>query len=71
MYEIVGVASDIDFGDGRKPMYFLPEAQSTLFDGAEAEEREIWSHYLYNIVIWAPGNPSGLDCISNFCNTAI
>ena len=61
MYEIVGVASDIDFGDGRKPMYFLPEAQSTLFDGAEAEEREIWSHYLYNIVIWAPGNPSGLD----------
>ena len=61
MYEIVGVASDIDFGDGRKPMYFLPEAQSTLFDGAEAEEREVWSHYLYNIVIWAPGNPPGLD----------
>jgi putative ABC transport system permease protein len=53
MYEIVGVASDFDFGRGPEPMYFLPEAQSTLFDGAEAEEREVWSHYLYNIVIWA------------------
>ena len=61
MYEIVGVASDIDFGDGLQPMYFLPEAQSTLFDDAEAEEREVWSHYLYNIVIWAPGNPPGLE----------
>ena len=61
MYEIVGVARDIDFGDGPEPIYFLPEAQSTLFDDAEAEEREVWSHYLYNIVIWAPGNPPGLD----------
>ena len=22
---------------------------------------EIWSHYLYNIVIWAPGNPPGME----------
>jgi putative ABC transport system permease protein len=22
---------------------------------------EIWSHYLYNIVIWAPGNPPGIE----------
>ena len=22
---------------------------------------EIWSHFLYNIVIWAPGNPPGME----------
>ena len=60
MYEIVGVASDVNFGAGVEPMYFLPEAQSTQFDDPEAEEREVWSHYLYNIVIWAPANPPGL-----------
>jgi len=60
MYEIVGVASDVNFGAGPQPMYFLPEAQSTQFDDPEAEEREVWSHYLYNVVIWAPGNPTGL-----------
>jgi predicted permease len=61
MYEIVGVASNVNFGNGREPMYFLPEAQSTILDDAESEEREVWSHYLYNIVIWAPGNPPGLE----------
>jgi predicted permease len=61
LYEIVGVASDVNFGDGRQPIYFLPEAQGTLFDDAETEEREVWSHYLYSIVIWAPGNPPGLE----------
>jgi putative ABC transport system permease protein len=61
MYEIVGVASDVNFGDGLEPMYFLPEAQSTHFDEPETEEREVWSHYLYNVVIWAPGNPPGLE----------
>ena len=60
MYEIVGVASDMNFAGGIEPMYFLPEEQSTQFDDPEAEEREVWSHYLYNVVIWAPGNPPGL-----------
>ena len=60
MYEIVGVASDMNFADGIEPMYFLPEAQSTKFDDPEAEEREVWSHYMYNVAIWAPGNPPGL-----------
>ena len=60
MYEIIGVFSDMDFGAGMGPMYLLPEAQSTPFDDPEAQEREVWSHYLYNIVIWAPGNPPGL-----------
>ena len=61
MYEIVGVASDVDFGDGLEPMYFLPEAQSTQFDDPESEEREVSSHYLYNVVIWARGKPPGLE----------
>ncbi|MGE5323472.1 MAG: FtsX-like permease family protein, partial [Actinomycetota bacterium] len=60
MYEIVGVASDVDFGNGAQPMYFLPEAQGTRLLDAEAEEREVWSHYLSNVVIWAPGNPPNL-----------
>jgi putative ABC transport system permease protein len=61
MYEIVGVASDVDFGGGLEPMYFLPEAQSTQFNDPESEEREVSSHYLYNVVIWAPGNFPGLQ----------
>jgi ABC-type antimicrobial peptide transport system permease subunit len=28
---------------------------------ADLESREIWSHYLSNIVIWAPGNPPDLQ----------
>ena len=60
MYEIVGVASDVNFGDGSAPMYFLPEAQSTYFDDPESEEREISSHYLYSVLVWASGNPPGL-----------
>lgn len=60
MYEIIGVASDMNFAGGIEPIYFLPEGQSTQFDDPEAEEREVWSHYLYNLVIWAPANPTGL-----------
>jgi putative ABC transport system permease protein len=61
MYEIVGVASDVDFGNGPQPMYFLPEAQSTNLLEAEAEEREVLSHYLASVIIWAPGNQPGLQ----------
>ncbi len=61
MYEIVGVVSDVNFGVGPEPMYLLPETQATHFEDAEAEEREVASHYLYNLVIWAPGNPPGLQ----------
>jgi putative ABC transport system permease protein len=59
-YEIVGVASDIpsEVWEPASPAYFLPEAQTTHFDQADLESREVWSHYLYNIVIWAPeGSP--------------
>ncbi len=62
MYEIVGVAANVEFEhDLQQPMYFLPEAQSTHFDDAETESREIWSHSLYNIAIRAPGNPPNFE----------
>ena len=62
MYEIVGVVADVRFGnDLHQPMYFLPEAQSTLLSDAEGEAREVLSHYLSNVVFWAPGNPQDLD----------
>lgn len=62
MYEIVGVAKNVMFQSGMKhPMYFLPEAQETQFQDANSESLEVWSHYLYNIVIWAPGNPPDLE----------
>lgn len=60
-YEIIGVASNMDFGGGEEPMYFLPEAQSTTFSDAEIEAREVWSHYLYNVAIWAPGHIPELE----------
>ena len=62
MYEIIGVVADVRFGnDLQQPMYFLPEAQSTSLTDAEGEEREVLSHYLSNVVLWAPGNPQDLD----------
>jgi putative ABC transport system permease protein len=65
VYEIVGVAADVRYFPStvrapEPPMYFLPEAQDTTFDDRELESREVWSHYLYNIVIWASGSPPGL-----------
>ena len=39
----------------------MPEAQTTHWDDPAYEAGEIWSHYLYNIVIWAPGNPPGIE----------
>ena len=62
MYEIVGVAKDVMFqGRLRHPMYFLPEAQATQFQDANSQSLEVWSHYLYNIVMRAPGNPPDLE----------
>jgi putative ABC transport system permease protein len=65
-YEIVGVVNDMrymtsDYKDPVGPMYWLPEAQTVQFDDPAYASGEIWSHYLYNIVIWAPGNPPGME----------
>lgn len=64
-YEIVGVVPDVryflDIGDPVRPMYFVPEAQAAHFDEPSLQSRENWSHFPYNIVIWAPGNPPNLE----------
>ena len=65
-YEIVGVVRDMrymtyDYKDPVRPMYWLPEAQTTQWDDPAYKSGEIWSHYLYNIVIWAPGEPPGME----------
>ena len=62
MYEIIGVAANVSFGsDLQRPMYFLPEAQSTSFVDPEAQEREVLSHYLSSVIIWASGNRAELE----------
>jgi predicted permease len=65
-FEIVGVVRDMrymtyDYKDPIRPMYWLPEAQTVQYDDPAYASGEIWSHYLYNIVIWAPGNPPGME----------
>jgi putative ABC transport system permease protein len=65
-FEIVGVTKDMryltyDYKDPVRPMFWLPEAQTVQYDDSAYLSGEIWSHYLYNIVIWAPGNPPGME----------
>jgi putative ABC transport system permease protein len=65
-YEIVGVTDDVrymTYGYRRdvRPMFWTPETQTVQFDDPALMSGEIWSHYLYNIVIWAPGSPAGME----------
>jgi predicted permease len=65
-FEIVGVTNDIrymtyDYKKAVRPMYWLPEAQTAQYDDPAFMSGEIWSHYLYNIVLWAPGSPPGME----------
>lgn len=62
LYEIVGVAANVEFqNDPRQPMYFLPEAQTAVFGDPNLDNRELWSHDLYNLVVWAPSRPADLE----------
>jgi predicted permease len=65
-FEIIGVANDIrymtyGYKNPVRPMFWLPEAQTVPYDDPAFRSGEIWSHYLYNIVLWAPGNPPDLE----------
>jgi predicted permease len=65
-YEVVGVAADARYvpWNMEKPieaMYFRPETQSIQWDTPSGINGETRSHYLGNIVLWAPGNPPGLE----------
>lgn len=65
-FEIIGVTNDIryltyDYKQPVRPMFWVPEAQTVHYDEPAFLSGESWSHYLYNIVIWAPGNPPGME----------
>jgi predicted permease len=65
-YEIVGVTNDIrymtyQYKKAVRPMFWVPEAQTVTYDDPAFTSGEIWSHYLYNIVLWAPGHPSDME----------
>jgi putative ABC transport system permease protein len=65
-FEIVGVVKDIrymayDYKDPIRPMYWISEMQTATYDDADWSHGELWSHFLYNIVIWAPGDPPGME----------
>jgi putative ABC transport system permease protein len=64
-FEIVGVAKTMrytsyEMGKPARPMFFLAEAQIDPYPPAE-QAGEAWSHYLYNLVLWAPGHPVSLE----------
>jgi putative ABC transport system permease protein len=65
-YEIVGVTNDIryltyEYKKPIRPMYWVPEAQTVQYDDPAYRSGETWSHYLYNIVIWAPGDQREIE----------
>jgi predicted permease len=66
-YEIVGVVRDIrymtwGYKDPVGPMFWVAETQSvSSYDDPVFLDGEKYSHFLYNIVIWAPGNPPGME----------
>jgi putative ABC transport system permease protein len=65
-FEIVGVVKDMrymtyDYKDPVRPMFWVPETQTVEYDDPAYMAGEIWSHYLYNIVLWAPGAPPGME----------
>jgi ABC-type antimicrobial peptide transport system permease subunit len=50
-----------DYKDPIRAMYWIPEAQTAQYDDPAFASGELWSHYLYNIAIWAPGEPPGME----------
>jgi predicted permease len=65
-FEVIGVASDMRYltynlkGPDRA-MFFLSANQYTSFAKPLEETGQLWSHYLYNIVLWASGNPADVE----------
>ena len=65
-FEIIGVVRDIRYMTYRykepiQPMFWLPETQSVKYDDPQFNTFDLFSHFLYNIVIWAPGNPPAVQ----------
>jgi putative ABC transport system permease protein len=65
-FEIVGVVGDVRYMTYAyrkpvRPMFWVPEAQTVQYDDPAFASGEIWSHYLDNIVLWAPGRQTGIE----------
>jgi predicted permease len=65
-YEIVGVARDMrymtwGYKDPIRPMFWTAEAQTVKYDDPAYASAETAGHYLNDIVIWAPGDPPGIE----------
>src|SRR5579862_3809019 len=65
-FEIVGVVRDIrymtwGYREPVRPMFWLPETQSLKYDDPQFNTFDLFSHFLDNIVIWAPGNPPAME----------
>jgi putative ABC transport system permease protein len=65
-YEIIGVVRDMryipwDYKEPVRPMFWLSETQSVKYDDPEFNTFDLYSHFLYNIVVWAPGSPPGIE----------
>jgi len=65
-YEIVGVVKDMrymtwDYKDPVGPMFWVSEKQTVHYDDPVFSDGEKWSHFLNNIVIWAPRDPPGIE----------
>jgi predicted permease len=65
-YEIVGVVKDMrymtwDYKEPVGPMFFVPETQIAHYDDPTFSLGDSWSHFLYNIMIWAPGDPPAME----------
>ncbi len=64
-YEVAGVVRNIHymswaFREPARAMYYIPEAQTVHFGEPDTQSYQVWSQYLYNIVIWAPGHPPNM-----------
>ena len=65
-YEIVGVVKDIrymtyNYKEPVRPMFWISETQTVHYDDPVFSDGEKYSHFLYNIVVWAPGDPPGME----------
>jgi predicted permease len=65
-FEIVGVVRDMrymtwGYKEPIRPMFWLPETQSLKYDDPQFTTFDLDSHFLNNIVVWAPGNPPGME----------
>ncbi|HEY3454861.1 MAG TPA: ABC transporter permease [Bryobacteraceae bacterium] len=65
-YEIVGVTNDVRYMTWGlrkpvRPMFWAPEAQMAQYDDPAYQAGELSSHYLSNVVIWAPGRQPAIE----------